>query len=181
MPETERRPTLSSYTSGNAYFYAAVVVGVVILVIGAILAGYKANLEDQISVLDGKMSVGESSRDKQKEQELIDASKQSRIIKDLLTNKLYWSQALERMQQMMQAAVTLTEMNATVTKGTISFRATTDSYASVARQLATFIAATGVNDISVNNIKTTSEGTVEFDGELFIDTKSMLTKQQPKK
>ena len=179
MPETERRPTLSSYTSGNAYFYAAVVLGAVILVIGAILAGYKANLKDQIDVIDGQMSVSESERNKQQEQELIDASKQSRIMKELLSNKLYWSQALERMEQMMQSAVTLTQMDATATKGTISFKATTDSYASVARQLAAFIAATGVNDISINTIKATSQGTVEFDGDLLIDTKSMLKKQQP--
>jgi len=181
LPETQRRPTLASYTSGNSYFYAAVVLAVGFLVISAILAGYRANLRDKIDAIDGQISTSESARNKQQEQQLIDASKQSRIMKDLLANKLYWSQALARMQQMMQSAVTLTQMEATATKGTISFRATTDSYASVARQLAAFVAATGVNDISIKTIKATSQGTVEFDGDLLIDTKSMLTKQQPKK
>jgi len=181
LPETQRRPTLASYTSGNSYFYAAVTLGIVFLIVGAIIGGYKANLKEQINVLDGKMDTLEKSRVKAQETELIDASKQSRVMKDLLTNKIYWSQALERMQQIMQASVTLTQMEATVAKGVISFRAKTDSYASVARQIAAFVAATGVKDIAVKTIKATAQGGVEFDGEILIDTASMLTKQAPKK
>lgn len=181
LPETQRRPTLASYTSGNSYFYAAVTLGIVFLVTSAILGSYKANLKARINDLDGAMSVSEKGRNKAQEQELIDASKQSRVMKDLLANKIYWSQALERMQQIMQASVTLTQMDATVAKGMISFHAKTDSYASVARQIAAFVAATGVKDISVKTIKSTAQGGVEFDGEILIDTTAMLTKQLPKK
>lgn len=181
MPETQRRPTLASYTSGNTYFYTAVALGVLFLVIGAVLGSYRANLKDQINALDGKLSTGEQARNKSQEQELIDAAKQSIVMKDLLANKLYWSQALERMEQMMQSTVTLTQMDATFLKSSIVFRASTDSYASVARQLAAFVAATGVTDISVKTIKANTQGNVEFDGELLIDPKSMLMKQSPKK
>lgn len=177
LPETQRRTSLSSYTSGNRYFYAAVGLGAVIIVISAVLAGYKANLRDQIDTIDGKMSVSESGRNKKQEQDLIDASKQSSIMKNLLAKKLYWSQALVSMQQMMQSSVTLTELQATAAKGTIAFRATADSYASVAKQLAAFVAATGVDDISLQTVKATTGGTVEFDGNLIINTKTMLTKQ----
>jgi hypothetical protein len=180
LPETQRRPTLASYTSGNSYFYAAVTLGVVFLVLSAILGGYKANLNDQIAALDGKMSVQENARNKTQEQELVNASKQSNVMKGLLAGKLYWSQALDRMQQMMQTSVTMTDFDAQAAKGTITFRATADSFASVARQLAAFVAATGVNDITINSIKSVSAG-VEFDGILLIDTNAMLKKQQPKK
>ena len=70
--------------------------------------------------------------------------------------------------------------DAAVAKGLISFTATTDSYASVARQLAAFVAATGVKDITVNSIKSVPQG-VEFSGDLIIDKATMLMKQQPKK
>ena len=68
-------------------------------------------------------------------------------------------------------------MDAASGKGIISFRATADSYASVARQIAAFVAATGIKDISVKTIKSTPQGGVEFDGDLLIDTTLMLTKK----
>lgn len=176
MPESQRRPTLRSYTSGNTYFYGAVTVGIIVLVVSAIMSSYRANLTDRINALDGQMVAGDSARNKENEQELIAASQQSKVMKRLLANKSYWSQALQRMQQMMQTSVKLTRMDATAEKGTIAFQATADSYASVARQLAAFSAAIGVNDITVNTIKATTRGTVEFNGTLLIDTKTMLSK-----
>lgn len=176
LPESQRRPTLRSYTSGNTYFYGAVTVGIIVLIVSAILGGYKANLTDKINTLDGQMTVADNARNKDHEQQLIAASQQSRVMKQLLASKVYWSQALQRMQQMMQSSVTLTRLDATADKGTIDFQATAGSYAAVAQQLAAFAAATGVNDITVNTIKTTTKGTVEFNGTLLIDTKTMLSK-----
>jgi hypothetical protein len=179
LPETQRRPTLRSYTSGNSYFYFAVFLGAVILVVSATLGGYKASLLKDIERLDGQMSVSESARNKDQERQLIAASKQSKIMKQLLGSKLYWSQALQRIEQMMQVSVQMTRIEADSAKGIVAFQARTDSYASVARQLAAFVSATGVKDITVENIESTSEGAVEFSGELVIDTKSMLMKDQP--
>jgi hypothetical protein len=177
LPETQRRPTLASYTSGNSFFYGAVVLGAVIVVVSAILGGYKANLRDKISALDGTMATSEKARNKDQEQQLLAASKQSSIIGDLLKSKLYWTQALARMEQMTQSSVSLTSLQADASHGTIAFRATTDSYASVARQIAAFVAATGIQDISVASIKTTPQGKVEFDGTLTIDAKALLNQQ----
>lgn len=179
LPETQRRPTFSSYTSGNSYFYTAVALGVAVVVVSAILGSYKANLRDRISVLDGKLEASEKARNKNQEQELIAASKQSGVIQQLLNNKLYWTQVLDKMGQMAQTSVALTSMQATADQGTIAFRAVADSYASVARQIAAFVAATGVEDISVTSIKSSSRGGVEFGGSLIIDTKTMLNKKQP--
>lgn len=176
MPESQRRPTLRSYTSGNKYFYGAITVGIIVLVMSAIMGSYRASLTDSINTLDGQMTAGEQARNKDNEQRVIAASQQSKVMKRLLANKRYWSQALQRMQQMMQSSVTLTRLDAVADKGTIGFQATADSYASVARQLAAFAAATGVNDITISTIKTTTRGTVEFNGTLLIDTKTMLSK-----
>lgn len=177
MPETERRPTLASYTSGNSYFYTAVGLAVSMLIISATLGGYKASLRQQIGRLDAQLDASEQQRDKAHEQELIAASKQSRIMRQLLAGKWYWSQALERMEQMTQASVTLTQLGASATKGTITFRATADGYAAVARQLAAFVAATGVKDVSLRTVKTNPQGVVEFDGELSIDARALIGKQ----
>jgi hypothetical protein len=177
LPETQRRPTLASYTSGNSFFYAAVVIGIAVVVVSAIIGGYKANLRERISALDGAMATSEKARDKTQEQQLIAASKQSSIIKELLSGKLYWTQALALMEQMTQASVALTSMQADAEHSVIAFHAKTDSYASVARQIAAFTAATGIEDISVASIKTGPQGKVEFDGTLTIDTKALLNKR----
>lgn len=177
MPETERRPTLSSYTSGNTYFWTGIAIGLFVLVAFGVLSGYASNLNDQIAKLDGQLDQTEAQRDKTAEQVLLDAQTQSRTMKSVLGSKTYWTQALAQMEQMMQSSVTLTSLDASATKGTIGFSATADSYASVARQLAAFAAGTGISDISLGSVKAT-QGGVEFQGVLTIDTKKLLTETQ---
>lgn len=176
LPETQRRPTLRSYTSGNALFYAAVVIGIGTFVVSAILGGYKKNLQGKLDTIEAQLDASEANRDRDQEKELVAVAKQSSIMKQLLNSKLYWTQALSRMEQMAQSSVTLTAMQADATKSTITFRATADSYASVARQIAAFTAATGIDDIAINSIKSTPSGRIEFNGVLSINAKSMLTK-----
>jgi hypothetical protein len=176
LPETQRRPTFRSYTSGNSLFYGAIVIGLGTLIVSAILGSYKANLLDKINKVDGQISTSEQSRNKNQEQQLIAAAKQSSIMKQLLVGKLYWSQALRRMEQITQSSITFTSMKADTAHGTITFKAEADNYASVARQIAAFVAATGIEDIMVNSIKATPQGRVEFSGVLTIDSTTMLNK-----
>ena len=173
LPETERRPTLSSYTSGNTYFWTGIVIGIAVLVGFAILNGYSSNLNDQIGKLDGQLDQSEAQRNKTQEQALVDAQSQSRTMKTVLGSKTYWTQALAQMERMMQTSVTLTVLDASATKGTIKFSATADSYAAVARQLASFSAATGINDVTLGTVKSSPAG-VEFQGELTIDPKLLI-------
>lgn len=177
LPETQRRPTLASYTSGNGYFWFGVVLGAFVLVAGAILGGYAANLEDRIAALDGQLTATEEARNKEQERILLDVQKQSRIMRQLLAAKLYWSQAFAGIEQMTQSSVRLTRLDGSASKGTIGFRAVADNYAAVARQLKAFTDGTGVNDLSVKTIKAAPQGGVEFDGELLIDVKKLLNKE----
>jgi len=180
LPETQRRPTLSSYTSGNSYFYFAIFLGAIILVTSATLGSYKANLSKEIESLTGKMNTREKARNKEQEKELIAAAKQSKVLQQVLANKIYWTQAFDRIEKIMQSSVTLTGLDANVEKGTIAFRATADNYASVARQLASFAAASGINDVSIERMETTQAGNVEFTGIVTIDTKAVLLKASTK-
>jgi Tfp pilus assembly protein PilN len=180
LPETQRRPTLSSYTSGNSYFYFAIFLGAIILVASATLGSYKANLSKEIESLTGKMNTREKMRNKEQEKELVAAAKQSKVLQQVLANKIYWTQAFDRIEKIMQSTVTLTGLDANFEKGTITFKATADSYASVARQLASFTAASGITDVSVDKIDSSQAGSVEFTGSILVDTKAMLLKSVPK-
>lgn len=178
MPETARRPTLGSYTSGNGYFWTGVTFAIVVIVLYAILSGYTASLNDQVASLDGQLDQSEKSRDKQVEQLLMDAQKQSSVMRSLLSGKIYWSQALSTMEQMTQSSVTFTRLVGSVTDGTIKFSATAPDYATVARQIAAFSSGPGIRDVSIDSVKTdVATGDVVFDGALLIDTRAMLNKQ----
>lgn len=176
MPETQRRPTLSSYTSGNAYFYFAIFLGAIILVASATLGSYKANLSKEIESLTGKMNTRDKTRNKEQEKELVAAAKQSKVLQQVLANKIYWTQAFDRIEKIMQSSVILTGLDANFEKGTITFKATADSYASVARQLASFAAASGISDVAVERMESTQTGGVEFTGIITLDTKAVLLK-----
>ncbi len=179
MPETPHRPSITSYASGNGLFYFAITLGIGVVVATAILSSYKTNLLGQIGKLDGQLQATEDSRNKEHEQVLLAAAKQSALMRTLLTGKLYWSQALGFMEQMTQSAVTFSQISADVQKGSITIVGTADSYATVARQIAAFVNGTGIRDVSVKSVKA-SPGGVEFIAELTIDTKTLLTKSLTK-
>ena len=179
LPDTERRPTLSTYTSGNTFFYIAVVVGAFILVASATLSTYKANLREKIDAVRAQIVTQDNARNREQEKTLIAASKQSKILSDLVSNKLYWSQALAYIEQMTQSSVKFINFDAQVAKGTISFKATTSNYTIVAQQLALFAKGVGISDFSIGKIESTAKGTIEFSGELNIDTKTLLMKAKP--
>ncbi|MBP6886178.1 MAG: hypothetical protein KBC02_02970 [Candidatus Pacebacteria bacterium] len=177
LPESERRPTLSSYTSGNSYFYAALVTLILALVATAILATYKKSLTDAIDDVRSKIVAGDESRNRKQEQELIAASKQSKIMSQLLESKLYWSQALTKLEKMTQTSVQYSSINANAEKGTIDFKASADSYTTVARQLASFTNSADIKDFTLGKLEATTSGQIEFTGQLLIDTKEMLLKK----
>jgi len=176
LPETERRPTLASYTSGNTYFWAGVGLGIAVVVISAIINSYQANLTERLASLDAQLDQTEARRNKDHEQVLVDTKKQVTVLKSLLSSKIYWSQALDRIARMMQGSVQLTSINATSADGTIKFQGTAGSFAAVARQVKAFTEGTGVTDATIGNVASNPDGTVKFDGALTIDTRTVLTK-----
>lgn len=178
MPETQRPQTLRSYTRGNRYFWTGMGIALFVVIVGAVLSSYAASIQDEIGVLDGQLDQLEKTRNKDQETMLLDAARQSKVMRTLLTGKLYWTQALAQMERMAQTSVRLTSLQGSAAKGTITFHGVADNYAAVARQVAGFVAATGVNDVSVNSVRSTAQGTVEFDGELQINTKELLQKNQ---
>lgn len=173
MPETPRRPTLSSYTSGNRYFWTGVAMGIVIVVVTAILSSYAANLEDRIATLDGQLRQTEQGRNRDTERAMVSAQQQVQVVGTLLEGKRYWTQALDLMERMLRSSVRLDRMEATAADDSITFHAFADSYATVARQLRAFIDGEGVTDISINSVRT-SPGGVEFDGVVTIDSSNVL-------
>jgi hypothetical protein len=177
LPETQRRPTLASYTSGNRYFWAGVTLAAVIVVASAVLSSYGANLRDRVAGLDGSLRQTEQERDRDVERAMLNAKEQMQVVGVLLESKRYWSRALDRMEEMLRFGVRLDRMEANAADGTIKFHAFADSYATVARQLRAFIDGSGVTDIEISSVRTTPDGGVEFDGTLTLDAKTVLLRE----
>jgi hypothetical protein len=72
--------------------------------------------------------------------------------------------------------VKIKQIEASATKGTITFFGVTDNLVSVSRQLASFQAAKGTKDVLIKSIKFMPDGTVEFSGEIQVDVNSFLRK-----
>lgn len=171
LPGTQQRAnSVSSYTTGNGYFWTGIVLGLIVLVVGAILGGYARSRQDALNVLDGDFSVLEQKRDKVHEKVLIDAQQQSSTITQLLDNKVYWSQAFNRIESLLQSSVKLTQLTADADKSSIVFSATAANYTAVSRQIAAFVSATGISDITVNSVATQQNGEVLFNGEISLDS-----------
>jgi len=175
IPDIQKRPTLGAYTRGNRWFWSGVGLGVALIVIWAIFNGYAGNLQDQIAKLDGQLIANEKMRDKDKEGDLIAAYQQSKVFRQLLAGKSYWSKALLSMEQMTLSSTVFTQLSASLVDQTITFQGSSTNYQAVARQLASFTANTGITDVSLQNIKTTPGG-VEFNGILKLDSKKLINR-----
>jgi Tfp pilus assembly protein PilN len=167
---------LASYTSGNSFFWAGVGVGIAVIVIAAVQSSYRANLEERLASLDAQIESTEERRNKDQERILTDAKKQVAVLSSLVASKVYWSQALDRIEAMMQGSVRLTSIDASSGEGKIKFQGVAGSYAAVARQVKAFTEGSGVTDVTIGNVTSETDGTVEFSGELKIDTRSVLSK-----
>jgi hypothetical protein len=176
LPENQRRVTLASYTTGNTTFYVGVVLIVAMGIAAAVLRSYAASVEDDIGRLDGKLEATEQSRSRAHEAELLEVGQQSKLFSSLLTSKLYWTQALGTIEKFTQSSVKIKQIEASATKGTITFFGVTDNLVSVSRQLASFQAAKGTKDVLIKSIKFMPDGTVEFSGEIQVDVNSFLRK-----
>lgn len=175
MPET-RRQTLARAVSGNRFVYWGLALGAIVLIANIILSAYTTSLREQIAAADGELRTQESQRDKEGEKQLQAAQRQSRLMGQLLRNHLYWSQAFERLERLMQSGVRLVTLSASVADAKIEFSGTTSSYSTVARQLSSFLAGEGVRDVRLTAISARQAGVLEFEGEIDVDVAATLRK-----
>lgn len=154
--------------------YVGLAIGAIVLVANITLDAFGTSVEEKIAALDGQMRTQENQRDKEREEALEQTQKQSLQMTRLLNDHLYWSQALEAIEQLMQSNVIFDQISADESSGVVTFSAVGPSYAAVAKQIASFTAGEGVDDVTIQGVEIAQEGGVEFAGEITIDTTKML-------
>lgn len=178
LPDTKRERA-RKVVAGNKMVYWGIALGVMVLVLNIIMSAYATNLNEQLAAADGQLRVQEDRRDKDAESQLKAAQKQSRLMSQLLRSHVYWSQAFDRIEDLMQSSVSLRSLSATLTDGTIQFSADGASYAAVARQLASFNAGEGFDSVELNGVSVSPAGGVEFSGEIIINTGDVVKRTVP--
>lgn len=178
LPET-RRQTLARAVSGNRFVYWGLALGAIVLVANIILSAYATSLREQIAAADGKLRLQESQRDKEGEKQLQAAQRQSKLMGQMLRNHLYWSRAFDGLERLMQSGVRIVDLSASVAESKLQFTGATSSYATIARQLSSFLAGEGVRDVRLTAVSAEDAGALEFEGEIDIDTAETLRKTNP--
>lgn len=176
LPET-RRQAAGRVVRGNRMVYWGIAIGIFVLALNLILSAYSANLDQRLRTANGELRTQEESRDEEVEDVLKTTQKQSTLMRSLVRNHVYWSEAFNMIERLMQSNVQLQSLSAASTDGSIEFSAVATNYAAVARQLASFVSGDGVVDVELGGAGASSEGGIEFTGKMQINTDEILKRQ----
>jgi len=176
LPET-RRQAAGRTVRGNKLVYWGIAIGILVLVGNLVLSAYAKNLEERLAAVNGELRTQEASRDEEKEDVLVEVQQQSRLMSKLLRNHVYWTEAFGLIERLMQSNVRLESLSASSADGSIEFSAVGANYAAVARQLASFVSGDGVVDVELGGAGVSSDGAIEFNGTLRINTDEILKRQ----
>ena len=174
LPETRKKIDVKRPGQNRPLVFGFIVLGVVLgLYLG--LSSYKESLLSEVTALSQQLSDLERARDKQLEIKLLDLNKQLAVINPLLNSHVFWSTAFIKIQSLVQPQVRFKSMNADGLSEKILITATTDTYTTIARQIASFYAIDSVADIILNKVQSQSTGDLEFSLQITFDSDKFLT------
>lgn len=127
---------------------------------------YAGTLNAQIATLDGQLTALEQERDKDAEKALLTYNKQAALMMELLKNHIFWSHAFSKLEHLLQGSVRLKTFSGSADKQSIMFSAQAPSYSVIAKQIASFMADSGVEDVVIDGIKSSSLGALDFAAEM---------------
>lgn len=153
--------------------------GLVVLVL-ALYAGlwwYSSSLSDQIAQADSQLMALEQQRDKKTEENLLTLSKQLAITNQVLGKHTYWSTGLSKIESAVQNSVQFRSFSGILGEEGFNVRALSDNYATLAKQLAAFVADDGVKDVTLGGVSVLTSGKLDFNAKIKFDPLKFLKKQ----
>ncbi len=176
LPETRKRIDIKIPGENRL-----ISIGISLLVIVAVLYGglwwYSESLTTQIGDADTQILALEKQRNKEAEQNLITLSKQIGITNQILNKHTYWSAGLSRIESALQSNVQFKSFSAILNEENFNVRALSDNYATLAKQLAAFVADDSIKDITLNGVNTLTSGKLDFNVKITFDVTKFLKNQ----
>ncbi len=176
LPETRKKIDISLPGQNRSLILGFIVLAVVAGIYFGLLA-YNQSLSSKLSSIDGQLADLEKSRDKQLESRLLDLNKQLAVVNPLISSHIFWSEALAKIQSLVEPQLQFKSIDADVLSKKIVITALADSYTTVARQIASFYTVDSITDVVLNTVKSQPSGKVELSMQLFFDTNKLLVKQ----
>jgi len=175
LPEIKRRVDIKQPGS-NKFLYVGALVLALVLVASYFVNSYRSSLESQLSDLNNELLLIERSRDKKAEKNLQIISGQLAIAATRLRNHLFWSEGFAKIENLLKDEVQIITLSADITGSSITFKAVTTSYTSLARQVAAFLTDEGIEDVSLGEARVKTDGKLEFSMILNFDSDIFIKK-----
>lgn len=150
--------------------------GVVVLAIALYIgvALYVSSLESSLSSVNQQLIAIENGRDKKLEKRLLNLNRQLTIIGPLLANHIKWSKGFKIFQSSINPKVRIKSLTVSLLDNKLIFNGSTDSYITVAKQIAAFFSNDTYKDIELGKVTLLKTGEVEFSAEITFDPEKML-------
>jgi hypothetical protein len=162
LPTQKRRFSLFGFAGGNRLFALALLILVLLGIGYGVLKWYTSRVMVSIEGLDANLDTIHRTRDKAQEEKLTSFERQLATTQKLLASHLASVDSLYSLQKLIQPQVTFRSLSADAAKRTYEFHAVTNSYSTVAKQIAAFYRSDRVADIKLTNVQAGQHGTVEF-------------------
>ncbi len=145
-------------------FILAIAFGVLV---GAAYLGlriYRSSIVRQIAIIDEELQKVESNRNREIESTLLGFNDKLTTLAKIMAQQSFWSQGLRKFSTMIDPKIRFDSLSVDSDKRTYTFKATADSYETIAKQLAVFYASPDILDVLFTGAtKDQKTGKVQFD------------------
>jgi hypothetical protein len=180
LPETRRKIEITTPGENKP-----IIIGGVVLLLMFILSGglyfYKKSLEKKIDSINSEIIEVENQRDKKIEENIIILNRQIQLLTNLLDSHVYWTKGLSKLESLMQNQVRLENLSVDVNRGSVIFKAITNNYTTLARQIASFLSDDSINDIKLGNVNVLNDGNLSFNLEVQFNKNKFILKNDVSK
>jgi len=177
LPEARRKLEIKTPGANKIVFVSVMILVLVGIIFGATFF-YKSSLESKLTDLDTSLAGINSRRQAEKESKILTLEKQTATLGSILKEHNFWSEGFLKIEERVLPNVVLEMFNGSISDNTVSFKATTTDFATIARQAASFAQEGSVKDIQINRAVALPNNLVEFYLKLIFDKDKFLGKTE---
>ncbi len=175
LPQTRKKIDVKTPGQNKLLVFSFLFVMLIFAFYGGLFL-YKKSLFSNLNSIEENIVTLEKSRNKSEEQKILDFKEKLKIVTPLINNHIYWSNGFGKFQSLVSPRVQLESINVSVIKAEFNFKAITDSYTTLAKQIAAFYGDDTITDVILGKVASLSTGKLEFSMQINFDVNKLLKK-----
>ncbi|HVZ11075.1 MAG TPA: hypothetical protein VG941_01495 [Candidatus Paceibacterota bacterium] len=176
LPETRKSIVVTTPGENKIIYFGIAVLAIVLAVYGGVW-WYGNRLDQKLDAANAALVNLENERNLQTEGALLTLSQQMNTATQIVKNHTYWSQGLSKIEAALQNKVQFVNFSGQTEDNTFRFEAITDSYSTLARQLAAFVVDDSVEDITLDNVSIQTTGKLDVTAHVKFKPEKFLKKE----